>query len=328
MTTKRKKKYYIKKGPVCILVLIIAVIVISIVLIKRKTDNQDESNTTSGVTIKSSEVSDTDISKTESTENTDTGTNQQTEESTEQTSKDEEAIDAFKSLSFYKDNLKDRYIAYKNSNSNLSYEQAVLYVNIGLDNAFYTNINSISDPSSVTAIVNKYNSLGNYEPSDLVKLSSASSTKELYMRKEAAKSFENMCSDAAGEGMTIKAMSTYRSYARQTELYNAYVQADGKAEADTYSARAGHSEHQTGLVADVQGGTTSYTQFKTTKESSWVNENSYKYGFIVRYPEGKEDITGYMAEAWHLRYVGVDVATVIHNEGITFDEYYAKYLNK
>ena len=141
--------------------------------------------------------------------------------------------------------------------------------------------------------------------------------------------FNKMKSDASGDGVSLKVISGYRSYSRQSTIYNNYVSKDGRAKADTYSARAGHSEHQTGLAADINSLSTS---FINTKEGKWLNDNCYKYGFIIRYPKGKNDITGYMYEPWHIRYVGVDLATKLYNSGnwITIEEYFgitSKYGN-
>ena len=132
--------------------------------------------------------------------------------------------------------------------------------------------------------------------------------------------YNKMQNDAANEGINLKIISGFRSYGTQQTLYNNYVARDGKAEADRYSARAGHSEHQSGLAADINSLEQSW---KNTKEGKWLNDNCYKYGFIIRYPEGKEDITGYMFEPWHIRYVGIDVATSIYNNGnwLTLEEY-------
>ena len=104
-------------------------------------------------------------------------------------------------------------------------------------------------------------------------------------------------------------------------LYNNYVARDGKTEADTYSARPGHSEHQTALAIDVYNKTKSYLEFENTKEFIWMHENAHKYGFIIRFPKGKEHITGYKYEPWHIRYIGVDHATAIYNQQITLEEY-------
>lgn len=133
--------------------------------------------------------------------------------------------------------------------------------------------------------------------------------------------FSKMKSDASKNGLTLYIASGYRSYSVQDTLYNNYVARDGKKNADTYSARAGYSEHQSGLAFDLNSIDSS---FENTKEGQWVNNNCYKYGLIIRYPKGKENITGYMYEPWHLRYVGVDLATKLYNNGnwITLEEYY------
>lgn len=130
-----------------------------------------------------------------------------------------------------------------------------------------------------------------------------------------------MKSDAEKEGISLKITSGYRSYSVQVELYDSYKQRDGKEAADTYSARAGHSEHQSGLCFDLNG---TNKNFIKTKEGKWLNDNCYKYGFTLRFPEGKEQYTGYMYEGWHFRYVGTDLATKLYNNGdwISLEEYY------
>ena len=125
------------------------------------------------------------------------------------------------------------------------------------------------------------------------------------------------------ENLNIIAMSTYRSYSYQVDLYKRYVKQDGEEKADTYSGRPGHSEHQTGLAVDVYNKTENYTNFEKTKEFTWMQEHAHEYGFILRFPKGKENETGYQYESWHYRYVGVDAATYIHENNITFEEYYA-----
>lgn len=131
--------------------------------------------------------------------------------------------------------------------------------------------------------------------------------------------FTKMKKDAEAEGITLTVVSGYRSYERQTTLYNNYVARDGKANADTYSARPGHSEHQTGLAADLNLVDTS---FENTKAGKWLAQNCYKYGFILRYPKGKEAITGYIYEPWHFRFIG-DEAKNLYNDGnwISLEEY-------
>lgn len=135
---------------------------------------------------------------------------------------------------------------------------------------------------------------------------------------EAQAAFDKMQSDAAAEGLNIYISSAFRSYEYQSGLYRRYAERDGAAAADRYSARPGHSEHQTGLAFDLN---TIDSSFADTDEGKWVAENCYKYGFIIRYPEGKEDITGFMYEPWHIRYLGEDTAGSVYDSGLTLEEY-------
>lgn len=135
---------------------------------------------------------------------------------------------------------------------------------------------------------------------------------------EAQSAFDEMQQAAADEGLNIYISSGYRSYDYQSGLYDRYVQKSGKAEADRYSARPGHSEHQTGLAFDLN---TIDWDFEDTDEFDWVYEHCVEYGFIIRYPKGKEDITGYMYEPWHLRYLGKDTARKVYDSGLTLEEY-------
>lgn len=139
--------------------------------------------------------------------------------------------------------------------------------------------------------------------------------------------FNKMKSDASKEGFNLYIGSGYRSYWDQQYIYNNYVKRDGQAQADTYSARAGHSEHQSGLAFDVcETGTKACISsgFDDTAPAKWMSDNCYKYGLILRYPKGKDSLTGYMYESWHFRYVGVNLATKLYNGGdwITVEEYY------
>lgn len=310
-----------KNSPWVIIVFLIIIAVILFFVIKSLKETKDDIDNTSETTTMQEQETTPD----ETTEETTGITIEETTQDISDKSPDE-AIEAFSTLSFYDKELVQRYIDYKAINPDVPYEQAILKVNIGLDMPYYTNVSTVSNPEAITVLANKYSSIGQYVPDDLVRISDENSTRENYLREEACEHFETLCNDARNEGYEIRGMSAYRSYDRQYAIYNSYVNSDGKENADTYSARPGYSEHQTGLCVDVMGGDTPYDQFKTTKESTWLNENAHKYGFIIRYPEGKEDITGYMAEAWHIRYVGKDIAKVIYDEDITFDEYCAKYL--
>ena len=124
--------------------------------------------------------------------------------------------------------------------------------------------------------------------------------------------WNTMLKDATAKGLNIYIASGYRSYNYQVNVYNRYVKSDGAAVADTYSSRPGNSEHQTGLCFDLN---TIEDSFQYTNEGKWVNDNCYKYGFCIRFPKGKDSATGYQYESWHLRYVGVDLATKLYNNG-------------
>ncbi len=154
-------------------------------------------------------------------------------------------------------------------------------------------------------IANKTYSLPkDYDPKDL--------------SEEVKQAFNKMKEDALNDGIELWIQSGYRSYETQENLYNNYVQMDGIETADTYSARPGHSEHQTGLAMDLN---IIDSSFEGTPEAIWIEENSYKYGFIVRYPKGKEYVTGYKYEPWHIRYLGMDIAKKVHDSNKTLEEY-------
>lgn len=166
-------------------------------------------------------------------------------------------------------------------------------------------------------VVNKTYSLpNNFAPNNLVTINGYIKVVD-YVKK----AFNELKSDASSIGLNIYASSGYRSYSDQKYIYNNYVKMDGQEKADTYSARAGYSEHQTGLAIDVN---TIDMTFDNTEESIWLKENCYRYGFIIRYPKNKDSITGYMYEPWHIRYVGKELAKKLYNDGqwITLEEYY------
>ena len=141
------------------------------------------------------------------------------------------------------------------------------------------------------------------------------------INKTAYEAFNKMRADASSIGLNIYIASGYRPYVGQESIYNRYVKRDGKEAADTYSARPGYSEHQTSYSFDLNSITDSFIK---TKEGLWVNDNAYLYGFIIRFPKGKDSITGYKYEPWHLRYVGYDLAKKLYNNGdwISLEEYF------
>ena len=226
-------------------------------------------------------------------------------------------------VEYFKEENFDRYKAYFNGN----YEKTVLYVNIGLDKEYYEDTN-VNDNYSVTMIVNKYNGVTkDFVPPDLTQISSdCSNDPDNYLTKEAADAFEKMCLAAKNEGYGILANSTYRTYENQQKTWDKYLNLYGQSYNDRYVTLPGYSEHQTGLAVDVKS--TSANVFKNSKEYTWMLENSYKYGFVHRYKESKVSITGISSEAWHFRYVGVDVATYMYENNLCFEEYYAMFLDK
>ena len=180
--------------------------------------------------------------------------------------------------------------------------------------------------NSISILVNKSISLpDDYIPDDLVRINSKYADRDLYLVKEANTNLEKMLDEAKSNNLDIRVISAYRSYDYQKTLYNRYYEKDGTL-ADTYSAKPGHSEHQTGLCIDIDNRKTDYEHFSSTEEYKWMIDNSYKYGFILRYPKNKESITGYQYESWHYRYVGKEIATYIHKHNITFDEYYNEFI--
>lgn len=231
----------------------------------------------------------------------------------------------FLSLDYAKLANYDRYVAYQKEEYTTE-EETVLRVNIGLDQPFYENADVITE-FSIDVLTNKYHQLGeNYIPDDLVSISEEYSLNpDQKMAKVARDAFEEMARAAEKDGMIIKARSSYRSYQDQLNIYQEYEEKYGTKGADGIAARAGFSEHQTGLVVDVGADETSV--FANTKEFQWMKEHAHEYGYILRYPKGKEDITGYNYEAWHYRYVGEEIAQYIKKNNITFDEYYVMFLD-
>lgn len=185
------------------------------------------------------------------------------------------------------------------------------------DKTAYSN----SDPESIWVVVNKIRPLNpkDYAPSDLVSIGNGQK-----MRAEAANALDQLIDDAKSAGYTISPLSGYRSYSYQVTVYNREVSNYGQEVADTESARPGYSEHQTGFAVDVGGGGCNIDScFGDKPEGKWVAANAYKYGFLVRYTTDKQDITGYRAEPWHIRYIGKALASEMHDQGVeTLEEFF------
>lgn len=180
------------------------------------------------------------------------------------------------------------------------------------------------DVESNLILVNKENPLkSNYKPKNMVKCNipfiDGSIAEEKYLDEDAAKAIEQLFITAKGEGIEFLGTSGYRSYETQKNIFKKNINSRGIKEASKYAAKPGKSEHQTGLAIDV---TNQERWFhKTTKEAMWLADNAHRFGFILRFLEGKEHITGYNFEPWHVRYVGKEVAKEIYDKGITLEEY-------
>jgi LAS superfamily LD-carboxypeptidase LdcB len=236
-------------------------------------------------------------------------------------------IDLMKQDYFIYDNL-ERYLNYQDSitDSDTKAQDIIKMVNSNRDYDYYTNVKDTDLSKGFLIIVNKYNKLSeSYVPDDLVIIDSKYGA-NLYLNSTAYEAYKKMWEDAYNEGLHLYIRSPYRSYSTQVNLYERYASSDGYKEADTYSARAGYSDHQTGLAFDVTTPTTTLGTFEETNEFKWLQENAYKYGFILRFPEGKENITGYIYEPWHYRYVGIEAAKYIYEHDITFEEYYEYFV--
>ncbi|MFC5647764.1 D-alanyl-D-alanine carboxypeptidase family protein [Paenibacillus solisilvae] len=191
------------------------------------------------------------------------------------------------------------------------------------------DIQAVADPESDTVLINKQHMLPEgYLPAELVypnvKFTFNEKIEKRMLRKEAADALEDLFSAASKDGLPLAGVSAYRSHERQKTLFEAYVRKDGEKKARTYSAYPGTSEHETGLAIDVTGadGKCSATDcFAGTPEAKWLAKHAHEYGFIIRYPEGKDSITGYKYEPWHLRYVGLKPAADIYDQDITLEEY-------
>ncbi len=230
---------------------------------------------------------------------------------------------------YYIDDYLEKYLNYYEDNKELSKKEIVTRVNSHLDTEFYTNTEKTDDTLGKFVILNKhYYSDGNYEGKDLVDVDSKYHIwgYEFKLSKECYEAFLKMYEDAMNAGYAFKINSAYRSYDTQVKIYQGWVNQDGQALADTYSARAGYSEHQTGYAFDVRDYPFTTDDYSKTKSFTWVSENAYKYGFIIRFPLNKEYITGYQYEPWHYRYVGLEAAKYIHDNDITFEEYYEYFI--
>lgn len=228
---------------------------------------------------------------------------------------------------YYIDDNLDEYINYYTENSKKSFTDVVAIVNVGATKDWYEDIEETDISKGNLILVNKFNALPeSYDPGTIKKFSATYAYGEVSAEETTYNAFIEMAKAAKQDGITLILTSGYRTNAKQKTIYDDMKNKKGEKYADEYAARPGSSEHETGLSLDIltYGGLTD--TFKETSAYAWLYSHASEYGFIERYPEGKEYLTGYAAEAWHYRYVGVETAKKITEEGITFDEYYAFYV--
>ena len=227
---------------------------------------------------------------------------------------------------FMEKNLKE-YINYLDKNSNIG--DVIAIINVGANNAWYTNTKKTNLEKGHLMLTNKFYYLDStYNSDNMVKISKQYSYGEnQFLTSETYNAFLNLFNAAKKEDLTLIINSSYRSYEDQDEIYNEFKNSKGDEYADKIAAKAGFSEHQTGMAIDIQTYGSTASTFHEFDEFKWLQANAHKYGFILRYPKDKEYLTGYEYESWHYRYVGVEAATYIYENNITFDEYYAYFMN-
>ena len=245
--------------------------------------------------------------------------------------KEDILIDLLKEKYFLEKNLYD-YIKYKKDNKRKVLSDVVSIVNVGANKEWYDkkSIKEADVSKKELMLVNKFYSLSeDYEPENITDISLSYSYSGNRVAKIANDAYIDMANRAKADGIMLLANSTYRTYERQDEIYDDFYYSKGISYADSYAARPGHSEHQTGLALDIfTNGTSTTENFEKSDAYKWLIDNAHLYGFILRYPKGKEYLTGYNYESWHYRYVGVSVAKEIKELDITFDEYYAYFIEK
>lgn len=227
---------------------------------------------------------------------------------------------------FIEKNLK-KYLDYKKVGKK-DITDTVAIVNVGADNDWYTNTKKSKVELKELMLTNKYYHLDkSYNSDNMVKVSNtyAYGTDQM-LTSDTFEAFKEMWTSAKSEGLTLIINSSYRSYEDQENVYEYYKATKGEEEADLIAAHPGFSEHQTGMALDLQTYGSTGKTFENFDEFKWLEKNAYKYGFILRYPKDKEYLTGYEYESWHFRYVGKEAAKYIQENKITFDEYYAYFI--
>lgn len=229
------------------------------------------------------------------------------------------ALEPYARYYFFREERSQRYLDYQAAHPDMTPERVVIHVNIDLDTPAYEDVQQADDPDSLGVFVTKHYSLPyDYEPPDLVEYGL------ITIRSVVVGPLEQLVADASADGIDLTPSSGYRSASTQEYIYQGFVDQMGVETADTQSARAGHSEHQTGWAIDFAPA--DYT-FYNSPQALWLEENAYRYGFIVRYADENSDETLYIHEPWHIRYVGPEVSNFMRTNSIgSFEEYWVKFV--
>lgn len=235
--------------------------------------------------------------------------------------------DIIKEKYYINKNLQE-YITYIKDNPNVKLTDVIAIINTHTNKEEYKDTRKTDTEKKELMLVNKYNYLDEkYVPEKVETISPIFAYDENSAPKEVLEHYKEMFYAAQKDGKNLIISSSYRSYQEQKETYEFYEREKGE-NVKRYASLPGYSEHQTGLAFDILTNGVLTDDFDKTEEYKWLMNNSYKYGFILRYPKDKENITKFDYESWHFRYVGKEAAKIIHEENLSFEEYYAFYIEK
>ena len=221
----------------------------------------------------------------------------------------------------------EEYIDYKKKNKDVDNKKIVAIINSEANIDWFDTEKETDVSKGELMLVNRLYGLSeDYVPEDIVSVPIKYAFSGKKLSNVLLDKLITMCDDAATDGYTFVVSEGYRTYKEQKNLYNNYANNNSKSEADIYVARPGHSEYETGLSFDLEPYNKVIKNPLESEEYNWLKNNAYKYGFIFRFVSDKEDLTLFSADTWRLRYVGVDAATIIYNDDLCFEEYYAYYV--